>query len=148
MLHALTLLAALCGDPRAMPTVTVEADGDMAVVVRGLRNADGHVLFVLHDKEKGFPGDDAGAVRTGQRTIKGSVAKLVWKDVPHGTYAIAVVHDENDNGDVDTNFIGMPKEGVGTSNNPRPRMGPPKWKDSKFVHDGQISTKVIKVVYL
>lgn len=148
MLHALTLVTLLAGAP-AEPTATVTTDGSgtMTVVARGLRNSDGHVLFVLFNDKKGFPGKDQYAVRKGRSSIKGSVSKHVWKDVPEGTYAIAVVHDENDNGDVDTNFIGMPKEGVGASNNPKGSLGPPKWKDSKFEHDGT-SALMIKMQYL
>ncbi len=144
------MLSTVLGGISGQPTVTVAETptGTMSVVVRGLRNSDGNVLFVLFDDADAFPGDDRGAVRRAKRPIQGSVAKAVWTNVPHGTYAVAVVHDENDNEALDTNFLGMPKEGIGASNNAKARMGPPKWKDAKFGHGGAISTQVIKIKYL
>jgi uncharacterized protein (DUF2141 family) len=52
--------------------------------------------------------------------------------IPQGTYAIACYHDENNNGKLDTKFMGIPKEGTGASNDARGTMGPPKFKDAKF----------------
>ena len=44
--------------------------------------------------------------------------KLQFKDLPPGTYAVQVMHDENENNKLDTNFLGIPTEGYGFSNNP------------------------------
>jgi len=57
---------------------------------------------------------------------------LVFKDVPDGEYAIAVIHDENGIGKMDTNLLGIPREGVGVSNNVRGHFGSPGYDDSKF----------------
>ena len=57
---------------------------------------------------------------------------ITFTDIPEGTYAISFIHDENDNGKMDTNFMGIPKEDYGCSNNAKGFMGPPKWKDAKF----------------
>ena len=53
-------------------------------------------------------------------------------DVEPGEYAISVHHDDNDNGKMDTNFIGIPKEPTGLSNGAVPKFGPPKYKDAAF----------------
>ena len=50
-----------------------------------------------------------------------------------GMYGIAVFHDENKNGKMDKNFLGIPQEAYGFSNNMRVTFGPPKWEKSKFV---------------
>ncbi len=49
-----------------------------------------------------------------------------------GDYAISIHHDDNDNGKMDTNFIGIPKEPTGLSNGAVPKFGPPKFKDAVF----------------
>jgi uncharacterized protein (DUF2141 family) len=55
---------------------------------------------------------------------------------------VAVFHDENGNGKLDRNFIGIPKEGVGASNNRRHAMGPPTWDESKFAVSGRVTLKI------
>lgn len=62
-----------------------------------------------------------------------------WSDhsLPHGEYAIAVYHDENTNGELDTNMLGIPKEAYGFSNNARGRFGPASWEDASFTVDGE-----------
>ena len=52
--------------------------------------------------------------------------------LPPGEYALSIFYDKNDNGELDTNFIGIPKEPVALSNNARPSFGPPKYKDAVF----------------
>jgi uncharacterized protein (DUF2141 family) len=56
--------------------------------------------------------------------------------LPAGDYAIASYHDENGNGKLDLNFIGIPKEGVASSRNAKGVMGPPKFKDARFTFAG------------
>ena len=61
-------------------------------------------------------GDDAGvAVRIQERVSRGSYQRFF--DIPPGTYAVKLHIDENENGKLDTNFIGIPKEQYGISNN-------------------------------
>lgn len=59
---------------------------------------------------------------------------MTWRyeDLPYGEYAIAVYHDKNENGKLDSNILGIPKEAYGFSNNARGRFGPASWKDAHF----------------
>ena len=57
---------------------------------------------------------------------------IVLEEIPEGEYAIAVFHDENTNGKLDTNFLGIPKEQYGFSNHAKGQMKPPKFEDAKF----------------
>ena len=52
---------------------------------------------------------------------------------PERHYAISVIYDENNNNELDTNLFGIPSEGVGTSNNPSTRFGPPNYEDAAFL---------------
>jgi uncharacterized protein (DUF2141 family) len=60
------------------------------------------------------------------------VQTYVFKDLKKGKYAIRVFHDKNDNGKLDTTFIGIPKERFGFSNNVMGKLGPPNFEDQLF----------------
>ena len=127
----------LAGLVLAAPLLGVAAEsratGTISVTMAGFRNEKGFMRISLFDSKKGFPGDHTRAVRSGSGRIQNGKATFSFTDVPHGTYAIAVLHDENGNGKMDTNAIGIPKEGGGASNDARARFGPPKFDEAKFV---------------
>lgn len=60
----------------------------------------------------------------------------IFRGIPAGTYGLSAFHDKNDNGKLDTNFLGMPVEDYCASNNARGFMGPPSFNDAKFVYRG------------
>jgi uncharacterized protein (DUF2141 family) len=64
--------------------------------------------------------------------VSGASARCSFEGLPPGTYAIAVHHDENDNRKFDTNFLGLPLEGYGASNNRTKALSAPSWEASKF----------------
>jgi uncharacterized protein (DUF2141 family) len=104
----------------------------LEVTVAGLRNQDGQVMVAVYETEDGFPGDAARAYRKARSPLSGEPASFRFEQLPYGTYAVSVLHDENGNGVVDKNFLGMPKEGSGASNNPEPGFGPPAFGAASF----------------
>jgi len=109
-------------------------DGGAASVrvdVSTLRNAKGTLNCRLFAEAASFP--DGDGTRTVRAAIDGMQASCVFEDLPPGIYAVAVVHDENGNGRLDRNFLGIPAEGYGVSNNRTYAMSSPKWDESKFV---------------
>ena len=113
----------------------------------GFRSADGQVLVAVYRGEDGFPGEPGKAWKTAVATIAGGRASVEIA-APPGEYAFAIVHDENGNNQMDTNWLGIPKEGIGTSNNAKGRFGPPKYRDAKFtIPEGGV-VQTIKIVYL
>ena len=68
-------------------------------------------------------------------------------NVPDGVYAVSVFHDENMNQKLDKNFMGVPKEGYGASNNPKKKLGPPNFSETKFQLNGTQQSLEIKLVY-
>lgn len=118
-----------------------KAASELIVYVRGLRNAKGQVAAALYNSAKGFP--DKGGEITGKVTrVKDGQARLTFKGLKPGTYAVAVLHDENKNGKMDFNFVGLPVEGYGFSNNASAPFGPPSFQAASFklkVTKGQIS---------
>lgn len=123
------------GAPSAVPvSITLE--------VTGFRNDDGWLLIYLFDSDETFPGEYAEALRKMVCPIESQASTTELLDVPPGTYAISAIHDEDGNGELRTNFIGIPKEGVGSSNDPAPRMGPPRWEDARFELDADRSLSI------
>ena len=148
LLTALLASASLTvAEPEPSVVLFAADDGSITATVEGLRNSRGKALFHLFSEGKAFPGKPSKAVRRGRGTIESGRASVRWEDVPAGVYAISVVHDENGNGKLDTNLIGMPKEGVGASNDAKSKTGPPKWAQAKFEHAGS-TRQVMKITYL
>lgn len=64
-------------------------------------------------------------------------ALVVFDNVPVGAYAISIIHDENENGELDSNFFGIPKEGFGFSNDAMGTFGPPSFEKASFNWTGK-----------
>jgi uncharacterized protein (DUF2141 family) len=74
-------------------------------------------------------------------------AQVVFADLPSGVYAVSAFHDENMNEKLDKNFVGVPKEGYGASNNPKKKMGPPTFDETKFELGASDQSVEIKLMY-
>jgi len=108
-----------------------EGQGDLTVVVTGLENDAGKVMIAVIDSAESYDKEDRAA-RSVAAVPSGGGATVTFEDLDYGTYAVKVFHDENVNGKLDTNFVGMPVERFGFSNNATGRFGPPDFADAKF----------------
>ena len=129
------------------PDAHAQSDA-ITVDVRSLHNARGQVICYLYRSAAGFPQDASAALLRTIVPIAGSGATCRFGGVQPGAYAIAVVHDENSNGRLDRNFMGIPTEGVGASNDPVSHFGPPKFQDARFHYVGGQMTLVVHIHYL
>ena len=111
---------------------TTANKGLLTVKLIGFRSDKGQVCVSLFNTVKGFPGKYDQAYKIARSPIKGKQATLEFTDLSYGIYAVRVLHDENSNNKMDTNFIGIPKEGFSVSNNPKGLMGPSTFDDAKF----------------
>ena len=124
-----------------------ENRGSIYISITDIRSDKGDVKISLFDQDDPFPGDHEKAVGRIITDIVGSKATAVFEDIPYGEYAIAIMHDENANLVMDTNWIGIPKEGFGASNDAEGKMGPPKFKDAMFKLDKPELRMKIKMAY-
>lgn len=106
-----------------------ETNRNIVVNVTNVSSNEGKIIIGLYDNEADFLKKSFEGKRT---EIKDNSCTVTFENIPEGTYAISLFHDENGNGKMDTNFMHIPKEDYGCSNNARGFMGPPKWKDAKF----------------
>lgn len=119
-------------------------DCTLTVNIEDIKTDNGYVLLILFKGEDGFPTQQEKAYAYDGVKVSGKKAVFTFKNLPSGTYAIAALHDANSNGKLDTNFLGIPKEDFGASNDAKASFGPPKYQDAKFEVDGskQISIKM------
>ena len=128
--------------------ITYSQNSEIVINISGLRSDKGKCLLYLFNAKKGFPNDVKKAINSAMGNIFNGKSTIVLKDIPEGEYAIGVIHDENDNGKMDTNFIGMPKEGVGVSNNAKGHFGSPSYQDSKFQLNRKSLIMTITIKYI
>jgi uncharacterized protein (DUF2141 family) len=131
-----------------LPDKAKAASGvNIDVTLSGLRNAKGQVLVCLATKPKSFPdcSKDPGAQKKSVAATNGSTVRFTG--VMPGTYAIAIVHDENANDKMDLSLF-LPKEGWGLSRNPKTRMGKPKFANSAFLVSDAYLVFPITVKYM
>lgn len=119
---------------------------DLEVELRGLHSAEGQALVALHRQTPGadFPSDASVVANAAAPAATDGVA-VVFRDLPAGKYAVAAFHDANGDGELNANFVGMPTEGYGFSNDARGFMGPPSFDDAAFSLDGDDGTRRLVV---
>jgi uncharacterized protein (DUF2141 family) len=110
--------------------------------VEKIRNATGMMACGLFNAADGFPDVQAKSFQYVYVSINSGVASCEFKDLSAGTYAVSVFHDENDNKKLDKNFVGMPLEGYGVSNNIRHMMSAPEFKESSFQVNGEVDKNI------
>ncbi|CAM1333770.1 DUF2141 domain-containing protein [Tenacibaculum aestuariivivum] len=107
----------------------------------GMKSDKGSLYIAIYNKEDRFL----------KEPLEGRIVKIIDKkvnivlnNVVKGEYAVSAFHDVNDNSKMDINFLGIPKEPIGISNNAKGFMGPPKYKNAKFevTEDVKLTIKV------
>lgn len=114
--------------------VVAEDQQPLQLRVSAVKNQTGTLVGYLYDQSKGFPSDKSRAIETVTVSIAAGPSLLQFHSAEVGkNYAISVMHDENGNGVMDSNLIGIPKEGYATSNNqPHSMLGPPSFQKALF----------------
>jgi uncharacterized protein (DUF2141 family) len=107
---------------------------ELNVSIEGIKsNAGVVVIRVYQGKDEWL--EDKGFVAMEQISLADwteSSTVSTTMDIPAGEYAISAYQDEDDDGKLDSNFVGIPKEPAGMSNKPKARMGPPRYEDAAF----------------
>jgi uncharacterized protein (DUF2141 family) len=118
------------------------------VQVLNIRNSTGTVDCALFESPAGFPTE---ALRSATNVmvikVRQTQARCDFEDIPPGTYALAVFHDENMNGTLDTNRLGIPTEGYGFSNDVKGVFGAPAFSAASFAYDGRTRKMTIRLEY-
>ena len=142
--------AALALSSALVVAATPPRPGEVAVTITDMRNAEGMVLACMTSDPDRFPRcrGDANAYRVRVKATASEQVRLVFRDVKPGRYAIALLHDENDNGKADRALGMMPKEGFGFSRDAPVKMAPPKFEAAAFDFSGKATALTIKMRYM
>jgi len=119
-----TAIALACLMPMLSPAATLTVD------IKGVRAQSGLVLVSVLGSAEAWQGQAKPAGQNGAKP-SGDALRFEFPDLAPGSYAVKVMHDENGNGKLDSNFVGMPTEGYGFSNNPRV-MRPATYEEARF----------------
>jgi uncharacterized protein (DUF2141 family) len=120
---------------------------DLTVKASGFSHEKGTAIFYLWKDATGFPKDPEKASARQSVEIREKSASTQFKGLEPGTYAVSLAHDENGNGKLDTGFMGKPKEGYGTSNNPKNKFSAPSFDQCKITVAADGKTIDIQVIY-
>ena len=123
------------------------AESRLSIEVRLPAKAHGEIAYLVFDSPKGFPGDVSRAIRHGFEPIHAGARQLVIEtNLPPGAYAVSVYEDLNSDHRLDYNMLGIPREPVGVSNNPRPHFRPPRFDECSFHIGAAEQTITIQLV--
>ena len=117
---------------------------DLTIEVVNAKVQAGALYTSLHAAEAGWM--KAEAASASQRVnMNGDRVTVVYSGLPAGRYAVTMFHDENGNGQLDKNMMGIPRERVGFTKDARGRMGPPSFADAAI--ELQQDTKLVVTLY-
>jgi uncharacterized protein (DUF2141 family) len=123
------------------------APGSLDADLQGFRSDKGQVLACLTTQPDKFPNCQSDPQARRMTVPTRLAGTLKFENLPSGTYALALIHDENGNGKLDT-MMGIPKEGFGFSKNPAIRFGPPSFKSAGVAIVGGRTDETVKIKYL
>lgn len=130
LLFLVFLLPLIC---LSQHTLTVKAEG--------LRSSKGLIAVGVYNTAETFL--EEGKTFTGVfETAKTGTTTILIPDLPDGTYAVSIFHDENGNKKLDTNFMGIPKEPVAFSKAKMKTFGPPSFEECAFDLKGDLEIRI------
>jgi uncharacterized protein (DUF2141 family) len=144
---SLFTLAALAGK---IEPVSAGYSGSLEVKFIGINSSKGQICMNLFNGQIGFPDGGKGAALKAARCtpiVKGN-AQMTFTNLPYGNYAISAVHDTNGDTRLNSNFLGIPTEGFGFSNNKVVVNSAPSFGESQFLLSGPKTNLVIKMQYM
>ncbi len=141
-MKAILLGLAMAALPGAAP---VGQGQPLSMALEGLRSAKGQILVCITRSAAYFP-DCSHDPDKRHFAVPASDGPVVLGQLAPGSYAIAIIHDENGNGKLDT-FAGIPREGVGFSRNPAIRFGAPSFHSASFAVTGGAVEQDIRLKY-
>lgn len=117
----------------------------LTVEITSFAHDRGAAVVHVFSQADGYPTKPERAVSQATVAISGGKATARFS-LPAGSYALSIFHDEDGNGKLNSNFIGIPTEGLGASNNAKGFMGPPSF-DAARISVSQATRHTVKMAY-
>jgi uncharacterized protein (DUF2141 family) len=149
-------IAYLCGNMRVLVALVVlviftsfqnkaQKSSEMFTVhIKNVKNEKGQLIIAIFDNETEFLEKPYMTIRTSAVSPE---LEVNFENLKYGTYAISIIHDENQNDKLDTNVFGIPKEGFGFSNDVMGTFGPPSFDKCKINWFGSTDAIAITLKY-
>lgn len=147
LLVLLAILAGCAGPVPSVPTPISEERGELVVAMVGFRSDRGEAIVSVFRGEKGFPDDMERAIANLTVPVVGGTALAQFRNLPYGWYAVAVLHDENGDGRMDSGWLGTPQEGFGFSGAGQGHFGPPPFDEARIGFFQERRTVAVTVGY-
>lgn len=132
----------------AAPAPATQSGADVVIEISNMRSDKGSVRACMTSNPDVFPKCRKDPASYRLVVPAGQARQLTFSNVQPGTYAIALLHDENDNGKADRALGMMPKEGFGFSRDAKVKMGPPDFDDAAIRVTAQSQRQPIKMRYM
>jgi uncharacterized protein (DUF2141 family) len=125
---------------------SVIAQGKLEVVVKNIKVEKGKIMVGLFVSEDSFL---KNATLGKVIQASGTEVHVIFEDIKPGEYGLSIIHDENENGELDTNMMGIPTEGFAFGNNAMGMFGPPSFEKAKIkIEDKKSASQTITLKYL
>jgi len=134
------VFAAQLAQSAAAQSVEAERVTRLTVRLTGAASDNGEIWVGLYAGEQAY--DDGDEIASAFVSVSDGSAETVFEGLMPGEYGIIAFHDANEDGDFTRNFIGIPQERYGFSNNPRPRFRAAHWEEAVFVLDGEAEAQI------
>ncbi|SRX52452.1 DUF2141 domain-containing protein [Aequorivita sp. CIP111184] len=115
---------------------------NLTINITNIENIQGTLEIGLFNNNERFL-EEGQAFKTISVKVQADSETVVIKNLPKGTYAISMYHDENADGKCNRNFLGIPTEPYGFSNNFRPKFSAPTFEDCQFAIKSNHSLKIV-----
>lgn len=121
--------------------MTIEANADQLIIdVVGIDHFGGTMMVAVFDSASAWK-NGKNPISVGKDSVSGPSVRLLFPNLAPGTYAVKLYHDEDNNGKLDSNMLGIPSESYGFSNNPR-GLGEPDFEEARFIVDGDTNIEI------
>lgn len=119
---------------------------DLIIRVQNINKLEGNISILIYKSKDGWPNQYQKAIFT--KSIPASSKEIIQRvdGLPYGTYAIAILHDINDNKVADKSMFGIPQEPFGFSNYPKITFGVPDFEDVSFLVKSPKQEIIIKMM--
>ena len=114
---------------------------NIEVKVEQVPSSYGNINVALYNTDSSFLNTESAFYSMSVNATEGTTT-LVMSDIPEGTYAIALYHDEDADNELKTNWLGIPKEKVAFSKAKMKTFGPPKYKECSFEVAKDVQLKI------
>jgi uncharacterized protein (DUF2141 family) len=141
VLTAVTLSACASAPPQT-PASRPSGTGRVEVTMTGFKSEKGQAMVAFYLDGRGWPDGEDGLFASAVVPISGGSAIATFEDVPAGPFAVSVYHDENGDGKMDTNLVGIPSEDYGFSADASGVFGPPSFEEASLELEAGASMQI------